>query len=155
MSILGVEAHVHVNLTAISLRQRHEQSRDDRVARDRMKMFTDDADNFHVARRAILRRLRVTNVLPDCVFVRKKFFRHFFVNDGNTTRVLLLAFLLSEIAAAQQLYAKRIEVTGRRRGVERICAWVGRFRIVRHGVFRAHNSTCAREIRVRQHCTRG
>jgi hypothetical protein len=77
------------------------------------------------------------------------------VNNGDTARILVLAFLLCEIAAAQQFHAERIEVTWRRRGIERIGARVRRFRIGRHGIFRAQDSTGAREIRVRQHCTCG
>src|ERR1044072_6852582 len=115
MPILRVESHVHVNLAIISLRQRHEQSRSDGLARDGMNMLADDADNFHVVRRAVLWRLRVTNMLSYCVLIGEKLFRLLFVTEGNPAGFLFLSFFLSKIAAAQYFYAERIKVARRRR----------------------------------------
>ena len=114
-------------------------------------MGVDDSDDFHVVRRAVLWRLRITNVLPERVCIREKLFRHLVVNDCDARRILVLRFSLSEIAAAQKLDADRVEVPGRRRGVKRTCARIRRFRVGWHHFARRHDATRACEVAVRQH----
>src|SRR5215471_2992891 len=91
-SILGIESDVHVDLSAITLRQRHKQSGDNIVALNCVEMSAHHPDNFHVVRRAIARRLGVLDVLADCFFGRKKLFRYFFVYDRDMPTLFLLAF---------------------------------------------------------------
>src|SRR5215510_2512612 len=114
-----------------------------------MPVLAHDTHDFHVVRRAIFWRVGVTNVLTDWIFVGEKFFRRFLVDDRNSTALLVFAFVLGEISAAQQFYAQRLAVTGRYRGEERIDARVRRFRVVRHGVFRAQNAARAGEVGIR------
>src|SRR5881227_3990283 len=116
-----------------------------------MPMLAHDTDYFHIVRRAVLRRLRIADMLTDRVLVREKLFRHFFVDDRYTPRILVFAFVLGEIAAPQEFYAERVAVAGRDSGVERIDAWIRRLRIIRHGVFCAQNAAGAGEIGIRQH----
>src|SRR5213592_970335 len=116
-----------------------------------MPMLAHDTDYFHIVRRAVLRRLRIADMLTDRVLVREKLFRHFFVDDRYTPRILVFAFVLGEIAAPQEFYAERVAVAGRDSGVERIDAWIRCLRIIRHGVFCAQNAAGAREIGIRQH----
>src|SRR5438105_10040203 len=74
MAILCVEPHVQKRLAGVSLHQRHEQTADERIVVNAMPVLAHDTDDFHVVRRSVFRRVGVTNVLPDRVFVRKKFF---------------------------------------------------------------------------------
>src|SRR5204862_6803748 len=104
-------------------------------------MFADYADDLQVVRPAALGRLRVTNMLTDRILIRKKFCRHFFVDYSNAPSILVLAFGLSEIAAAPQLDAERFEIAGRDCGIEGIDAGVRRFRIARHCFFGGKNPT--------------
>src|SRR5262249_15792550 len=101
MSIFRVESYVEIRLAAATLRKRNEQRCKNRGVLNVVAMFADDSDDLHVVRLAIFRRLRITNMLANRVFVRKEFLRHFFVDDGDPVRIFVLAFLLSEIAAAQ------------------------------------------------------
>src|SRR5438874_13776000 len=88
-----------------------------------MAMGVDYSDHFHVAaRRAVLWRLRVTNVLPDRVRTREKFFRHLVVNDRNARHTFIFRFRLGKITSMQQLDTKRLEVARRRPGVTGACA---------------------------------
>src|SRR5439155_26312114 len=113
-----------------------------------MAMGVDYSDDFHVARRTVLWRLRITNVLPDRVCIREKLFSHLVVNDCDARRILVLRFSLSEIAAAQKLDADRVEVPGRRRGVKRTCARIRRFRVGWHHFARRPAATRACEVAV-------
>src|SRR6476620_1626080 len=116
-----------------------------------MPVFADHTDDLQIVRRAILWWLSVANMLADRVLVREKFRRHFFINDRDAARILVLAFGLRKIAAAQQLDAQGIEITRADRSVERIDTWVRRFGIVRHGVFRTNDPPRVSEIGIRQH----
>src|SRR5262245_47010543 len=110
-------------LATVSLRQRHKQSANDGIVLDVMPVLAHDADDFHVVRRAVLRRLCVADMLPNRLFTWEKFFGQFFVDNRHATPVFVFAFVLSEIAAPQQFYAQRVAVTGGDRGVERVDAW--------------------------------
>src|SRR5262245_24306372 len=116
MAILRIEPNVQKGLAGVSLRQWHEQTADERIVVDTMPVLAYDTDDFHVVRRTIFRRVGVANVLTDWIFILKKFFHHFFVDDRNAPRIFVFAFVLCEIAAAYQFYAKRLAVTGRNRG---------------------------------------
>ena len=111
-SILSAEANVQINVAVVALGERHKQPANNGVVLDIMPMFADHTDNLQIVRRAILRRLGVANMLADRVFVREKFLGHFFVDDGDAARILVLAFGLCEIAAAQKLYANGVEIAG-------------------------------------------
>ena len=52
-------------------------------------------------------------MLPNGILVWKKFRRHVLIDDGDAACVFVFTFGLGEVAAAQQLYAERIEVTRR------------------------------------------
>src|SRR4029077_19456370 len=138
-SISCPDANMKINLAVVALGQRHKQPANNGVVLDVVPMFADHTDDLQIVRRAILWWLSITNMLADRVLVREKFRRHFFVDDGDAARILVLAFGLRKIAAAQQLDAQGIEIAGADRSVERIDTWVRRFGVVRHGVFRTND----------------
>src|SRR5437773_2324417 len=116
-----------------------------------MAMRSNDPDNFEIVRRTVLGRLRVSNVLTDRIFVRKKFFGHLFVDDGNAPAVLVFALRLSEIAATQKLYTDGVEVAGTDRSVERTRAQIRCLRIGRKRVSDRHDATRVGEVSIWQH----
>jgi hypothetical protein len=65
-----------------------------------MPVLAHDTDDFHVVRRTVLRRIRIANVLTNRIFVREKFFRHFFVDDRHASRIFVFGFVLGKIAAS-------------------------------------------------------
>src|SRR4029077_11429243 len=150
-SILSGGANGKINLAVVALGQRHKQPANNGVVLDVVPMFADDTDDLQVVRRAILWRLGIADMLTDGILVWEKFRRHFFVNDSDAARILVLAFGLRKIAAAQQLDAQGIEITGANRSVERIDSRVRRFGIVRHRVFRTNDTPGVSEIGIRQH----
>ena len=119
-----------------------------------MQMFADDTDDFYVVRRTTFWRLGVSNMLTDRIFVRKKPFREFLINDSDATSIFVFTFGLSEITSAQQFHPKRVKIAGRDRSVKSVDAWIGRFRVGRHRVFHANNSARVGEIGVGQHGAR-
>src|SRR5207302_7413064 len=116
-----------------------------------MAMGVYDSDDFQIVRRAVTWRNRVTNVLADSVLVRKKFFRHFFVDNADTPGLFAFAFRLREIATAQELHPDRIEISGRDGSIERTRADIRRFWIGRKRFAGRHDPTGVCEIPVRQH----
>src|SRR5438094_875328 len=116
-----------------------------------MAMGLDDPDDFQVVRRTVTWRDGVANVLADRVLVRKKFFRHFLVDNSDTPSLFAFAFGLSEIATAQELHPDRIEISGRDRGIKRARADIRRLWISRERVARRHYPAGVGEISVRQH----
>src|SRR5581483_153933 len=104
VAIACVKTNMHVLLSVVALRQRHEDSGDKRIALNRVQMSADQANNLQVVRRTIFSRLSVTNMLPDWVFIWEKLFCEFLVDDDDAARILLFAFSLSKIAAAQQFH---------------------------------------------------
>src|SRR5579864_5624048 len=55
-------------------------------------MSIDDTDNLNVVRRTIGRRDRKAHMLSNGVFVRKKFLRHYFVNDADSAAIFIFTF---------------------------------------------------------------
>src|SRR5213082_1253267 len=149
VSIFCPDPNVKINLAVVALGQRHKQPANNGVVLDVVPMFADDTDDLQVVRRAILWRLGIADTLTDGILVWEKFRRHFFVNDSDATRILVLAFGLRKIAAAQQLHAEGIEITEADRSVERIDTRVRRFGIVRHRVFRTNDPPGVSEIGIR------
>src|SRR5881396_907746 len=120
------------DVAAVPLREWHEQSpgRGD-IFLDVVTMSIDNANDLNVVRRTILRWNCVADMLTDCIFIRKKLLRHEFIDDADLPLLLVFAFGLAEISAAQNLYADRFEIPARRCGPERARARIGCFRIVR------------------------
>src|SRR5437588_8652357 len=113
-----------------------------------MPMGVDDADDFQVVRRTVTWRSGVTNVLADRILVRKKLFRHFFVDNADTPGLFAFAFGLGEIATAEELHPDRIEIAGRDRGIKRTRADIRRFWISRERIARRHDPAGVGEISV-------
>ena len=146
---------MEVNVAIVSLRERHKQTPKHRVVLHVMPMRAHDADNLEVVRRTVAGRLRVANVLPDCVGVWKKFLRHFLIDDRHPRRLLVFRFRLREVAAAKQPHADGVEITGRGCGEKRARSRIGRFRIGRHRFSCGHDAARVCEIAVGQHRTEG
>ena len=120
------DAH-EVNIAVVTLRQRHKQSPIEGVVLHIVAMAADYADHEQIVRRVIFRRLSVTNVLTDCFRIRENLLRHPIVNNRDARRIFVFGFGLGEIAATQELYTDRIEITWGRRSVERARAGSGAF----------------------------
>src|SRR4029450_11115903 len=97
-----------------------------------MAMRADDPNNFHVVGRAVVWRLRVTNVLTDCVRIGEKLFRHLVIDDWDAWGVFVFRFGLVEIATAQELYPDRVEISWSGGCVKRVCTRIRRLRVGRH-----------------------
>src|SRR5205814_386296 len=91
------------NVTGVTLGKRHKQSpgRGD-IFLDVVAMSVDNANDLNVVRRTILRWNGVADMLTNCIFIWKKLLRHKFIDDADCPPLLVFAFGLGEILAAEK-----------------------------------------------------
>src|SRR5439155_16638064 len=127
VSIFCSKTYMQVNIAVVALRERHKQSAIERIVLHVVAMAANDANDEQIVRRAIFRRLGVTNVLTHRFRVRKNLPGHLIVNDGDARHISVFGFGLGKVAAAQKLYADCIKIALRDCGKKRACAGIGRF----------------------------
>src|SRR5437870_7275203 len=140
LSIFCSKTHMQINIPVVALRERHKQSPLKGIVLHVVAMTAHDTDHQYVVRRAIFRRLSITNVLTDCFRIREKLPGHLVLNDPDAGRISIFGFGLGKIAAAQELYTDCIKIARRNCGEKGAGAGIRRFRIGWQRFARRHDT---------------